>query len=421
MESGELENSKRNSTKALTSIPEERPKWYSPFVLLAGTILSLADPVTDIITAVEFYRADHKIWFGVGLGFVFLLNFVAILCLCGFHGEVDSNIKLYPLCFFFGPFFCFYFRLRLLVRCLRRLWNRNVDDAKDFDIEKNLLFAMFVESLLESAPQFVLQLYVASVQEEPLEVIQILSIPVSFLSLVWTFTTTDSIIFEEIAPTWKMKHRIALLVTHLFLVSSRLLAICYFTVSYKWWVIVVFLLHGLVIATADNICNHKVGGHCSFLLGISLVLFFFIHWLRDDITVYLLFRDSWQFLWKRQLFSSCLYISENVTIILLFYFSQHLQTWYSLPVTICVCLFSVLGTVIRIIPLHRFYSRIGVIIENNNNDSAGQPTSEADPRLGEVGGAGKLSAACRPFLVEAYNPSESICFRPPTPVPHRDF
>ena len=181
-----------------------------------------------------------------------------------------------------------------------------------------------------------------------------------------------------------MKHRIALLVTHLFLVSSRLLAICYFTVSYKWWVIVAFLLHGLVIATADNICNHKVGGHCSFLLGISSVLFFFIHWLRDDITVYLLFRDSWQFLWKRQLFS-CLYISENVTIILLFYFSQHLQTWYSLPVTICVCLFSVLGTVIRIIPLHRFYSRIGVIIENNNNDSAGQPTSEADPRLGEGG------------------------------------
>ena len=316
MESGELENSKRNSTKALTSIPEERPKWYSPFVLLVGTILSLADPVTDIITAVEFYRADHKIWFGVGLGFVFLLNFVAILCLCGFHGEVDSNIKLYPLCFFFGPFFCFYFRLRLLVRCLKRLWNRNVDDAKDFDIEKNLLFAMFVESLLESAPQFVLQLYVASVQEEPLEVIQILSIPVSFLSLVWTFTTTDSIIFEEIAPTWKMKHRIALLVTHLFLVSSRLLAICYFTVSYKWWVIVVFLLHCLVIATADNICNHKVGGHCSFLLGISSVLFLFIHWLRDDITVYLLFRDSWQFLWKRQLFSSCLYISGNVTIIL---------------------------------------------------------------------------------------------------------
>ena len=179
-----------------------------------------------------------------------------------------------------------------------------------------------------------------------------------------------------------------------------------------------FLLHGLVIPTVDNICNHKEGGHCSFRRGILSVLFFFIHWLRDDITVYVQFRDSKQLLWKRQLFSSCLYISENVIIILLFYFSQQSHTWYSLPVTICVCLFSVLGAVMRIISFRRFYSTIGVITENNNNDSAGQPTSEADPKLGE-GGAGKLSAAGRP-LVEAYNPSESI-HHPPPPVPHRDF
>ena len=429
MDSVELENSKRNSTKVLTSMPKEKPKtvkWYSAFVLLVGTILSLADPVTDIITAVEFYRADHKIWFGVGLGFVFLHNFVALFVLCCFYKEHSHDKLLYPLCFFFGPFFCFYIRLRELVRCLKRLWNRNVDannanNANKFDGDENSRLAVFVESLLESAPQFVLQLYVASVQEEPLEVIQILSIPVSFLSLVWTFTTTDSIIFEEIVPTWKMKHRIAILVTHLFLVSSRLLAICYFTVSYKWWVIVVFLLHGLVIATADNICNHKVGGHCSFLLGISSVLFFFIHWLRDDITVYLLFRDSRQFLWKRQLFSSCLYISENVTIILLFYFSQHLQTWYSLPVTICVCLFSVLGTVIRIIPLHRFYSRIGMILENNNNDSAGQPTSEADPRLGEGGAPVNCPPQADPSWWERTTPLKASTSVRPLPFPIEIF
>ena len=82
----------------------------------------------------------------------------------------------------------------------------------------------------------------------------------------------------------------------------------------------------------------------------------------------------------RSIFSSCLYISENVTIILLFYFSQHLHTGYSLPVTICVCLFSVLGAATRIIP---FRCRIGVMLESNNNDSSGQPTSKAVPRLGE--------------------------------------
>ena len=47
-------------------------KWYSVFVVLFETILSIADPVTDILTLVEFYRADHKTWFGVGLTFIIL-------------------------------------------------------------------------------------------------------------------------------------------------------------------------------------------------------------------------------------------------------------------------------------------------------------------------------------------------------------
>ena len=47
-------------------------KWYSAFLLLLGAILSFADPITDILTLVEFYRTDHKTWFGVGLAFVVL-------------------------------------------------------------------------------------------------------------------------------------------------------------------------------------------------------------------------------------------------------------------------------------------------------------------------------------------------------------
>jgi len=47
-------------------------KWYSVLVLLAGVILSFADLITDILTLVEFYRADHKTRFGVGLTFVIL-------------------------------------------------------------------------------------------------------------------------------------------------------------------------------------------------------------------------------------------------------------------------------------------------------------------------------------------------------------
>ena len=44
-------------------------------------------------------------------------------------------------------------------------------------------YAVVFESVVESAPQFIIQLHAVSVQEEPVEVIQIISLPVSFLSL----------------------------------------------------------------------------------------------------------------------------------------------------------------------------------------------------------------------------------------------
>ena len=39
---------------------ENELKWYDIIEVLFGTILSFADPVTDILTLVEFYRANHK-------------------------------------------------------------------------------------------------------------------------------------------------------------------------------------------------------------------------------------------------------------------------------------------------------------------------------------------------------------------------
>ena len=47
--------------------------------------------------------------------------------------------------------------------------------------------------------------------------------------------------------------------------------------------------------------------------------------------------------------SNVLIVTENFVIILLFYFSQHSNTWFALPVTVCVCVFSFLGSVMRFI------------------------------------------------------------------------
>ena len=41
--------------------------------LLLEPFLSFGDPITDILTLVKFYHADHKKWFPVGLVFIILL------------------------------------------------------------------------------------------------------------------------------------------------------------------------------------------------------------------------------------------------------------------------------------------------------------------------------------------------------------
>ena len=152
----------------------------------------------------------------------------------------------------FHPFSAAFARLEALFHCLKNWWYKDeIDshsDSKAEDVLDYIFFAVIFEAVLESAPQFIIQLYAIIVQEEPAAIIQIISLPISFLTLAWAFTATDkkSLAEREIIPSsgaMKVKHQLALYVTHLLLLSSRLFAICYFTVSYKWWVIGVLLFH----------------------------------------------------------------------------------------------------------------------------------------------------------------------------------
>ena len=341
-------------------------KWYSPFLLLVGTILSFADPITDILTMVEFYRADHKTWFVVGLTFLILPCFVFVIVYSTVRDEElsnysDTRIYMQTMLCGFNPFSAAFARLQGFFFCLNKWWRGDEIDSTVNEKAENLLshidFAVLFESVLELAPQFIIQLYAVRVQEEPVEVIQIISLPVSFLSLAWAFTTADELLLRKLEDidALKVKHKLALFVTYLFLLSSRLFAVCYFTVSYKWWIIVVLLLHTFVITIVD-IKLFLLHGHDECDCGIYLGSVFLgcIHWLRDDLL--LLVADDLPIktvLRRIQVLSHFLFVIENFVMILLFQFSQHSNTWYSLPVTVCVCVFSVLGSVIRLIIYHR--------------------------------------------------------------------
>ena len=335
---------------------EKDLKWYSPFVFLVGAMLSFADPITDILTLVEFYRANHKVWFGVGLTFVLLpcLAFSVV-----FYLSRTSRSHLSPshwartaLCAL-HPFYAAFPWLEAFLLSLKKCRSKDETDLNEkAECALSYIdFAVIFEAVLECAPQFIIQLYAISVQEEPAAIIQIISLPISFLTLAWAFTATDkmSLAQREIIPSsgaMKVKHQLALYVTHLLLLSSWLFAICYFTVSYKWWVIGVVMFHSCAVLIATVILNRDEVD-CKTSPVLSILFFMGIHSLRDDF-VELSIGLEITGLTMSMYLSHILFVLENFFMILMFYFTYNPNAWYSLPVTVSVCVFSVLGSTMRI-------------------------------------------------------------------------
>ena len=339
-------------------------KWYSILEVLFGIILSIADPITDILTLMEFYRADHKTWFGVGLTFIILPSLFFLLINVNYElnsrsddEECQSKARKFTHVSVLGcnPLLPAWLKLRTLYCYLKKLLklrqgnNTNQTD-EDLDVLLELSkLGVLGEAALESAPQFIIQLYAIVVQQESVSIIQIVSLPVSFVSLAWASTVADEFIYSVLREitNFSVKEKVLHFVTHLFILSSRLFAVALFTVSYKWWVTSVLIFHCTVMTILDVWVWTRQGSvHDSAIIS---VIYFCIHWLRDDLSaIHRDEPDEHKHLSRMQLVSNVLFVIENIIMILLFYFSHFPHTWYSLPVTICVCFFAVLGAVMRL-------------------------------------------------------------------------
>lgn len=238
---------------------------------------------------------------------------------CGFMGCLRVFI------FTFNPFSAAIARLGALIWCLKsfkKLWRgERVDCDNESEETTKLLnyteLAPFFQAISESTPQFIAQLYIASVQKEPVKAIQMISLPVSLPNLAWTFMSADEF-FHGREIDVSVKQKLIFLVNHLILLSSRLLAICYFIMSFKWWISSVLILHNVfMVSRQDRPCDARQT--------IFFVLFFFLHWLRDDLSVLYHSEDteSHRTELKRVLcLANALFAGENLVMIMLFYFSQ---------------------------------------------------------------------------------------------------
>ena len=285
----------------------------------------------------------------------------------------ESRCGWWTICIFgCSPFFPAFMKLRTLFVHLKKLPNLlRGNQIEPTDIKENPLtdldnlldkssFAVLVEAAFESAPQFIIQLYAIIVQQESVTIVQMASLPVSFLSLASASTVADRIKLlhrDRRDLNLSVREKVLLFVTHLFILSSRLFAVALFTVSYKWWVISALIFHCTVIMISDIIWRCWSSGIGDW--NVDELLFFCFtfcfHWLRDDWSLGGLGGRNREKQQRGMTLSNVLFVIENITKILLFYFGHFPDTWYSLPVTICVCLFSVLGAVMRL--THFYFSK----------------------------------------------------------------
>ena len=356
-----------------------RLPWYATLFPLVVTLFSFADPITDILTLIEFYRAEHYTWFGVGLAFVILpclmYPFVHYFSTESatrrdLNNVMNSGFKLEANNFLFGfhPFSPAFANLQAFYYCLKNikdLWNKKYSKSEPpprpawADVKTDALFlhkklSSLIEALLESAPQIIIQLYAIGVQEESVKIIQMISLPVSILSLCLTFAILDEMLHDDEIGVLDLKpDKLLLFVTHIFMVTSRVFAIAFFMVSYKWWIVCVIVFHSFTLLLIDTIVVFLIG-KLTATAALVAACFSFLNWLRDDLSLGLYIDTAENddvtriHLIRMQYLCDILFAVESVVIISIFYFGQDVNTWYSLPVTVSVGLLSYLGTMIRI-------------------------------------------------------------------------
>ena len=362
-------------------------KWYDTIVLLVGSVLAAVDPVTDILTLREFYLKDHKIWFGVGLAFVVIPSFILLVTSCYLQrisqGESKRSMGLIPgVLFGWNPLSLAYMRFKAFILCssnFKTLWqNETLEDDCREKIQQLIIDAYWsgrLEAFYESAPQFIIQLHATVVLQEQVSTIQIISLCTSLLSITWTFTDDSVrklIVLEGVRETdsiiSKIITRVVFYLSWLFHLSSRLLAITFFTVSFKWWAIAVFVFHFIVL-----VAFYRVWGE-----NIMIILTGLNHWqeldnklsraigylLRASIRntligyspepqIFAKKNDSFLLITALPLFF--FNVIENVIMICVFYSKEEPHAWYSVPVTVSVCVFSLVGGLMKVTLLYYYF------------------------------------------------------------------
>ena len=278
--------------------------------------------------------------------------------------------------FGWNPLSLAYMRFKAFILCsnnFKRWQNETLEDDCREKIRQLIIDAYWfgrLEAFYESVPQFIIQLHAIVVLQEQVSTIQIISLCASLLSITWTFTDdsvrklivlegvreTDSIISKSITT-------VVFYLSWLFHVSSRLLAITFFTVGFKWWAIAVFVFHFIVLVALYRVWGENImiiiygttlneeERDCMRKVTIinGLLVASFVTTLIGYCPGPKIFAEKNKSLLIRALSLFFLFsVIENAIMICVFYSMEEPHAWYSVPVTVCVCVFSLVGGLVKV-------------------------------------------------------------------------
>ncbi|KAJ7365491.1 XK, Kell blood group complex subunit-, member 9 [Desmophyllum pertusum] len=239
-----------------------------------GAFLTCSDVATDILIATTYYQHHQFIWFSFCLAFAVLPSFLLTVAYLLQSCRQEPAMTLVKQCLFYAnPCGSGILKVKLLLVCLRNydeVWSYQgwlVEDEKlrqDYRAEK---VYHYVEGLLENMPQMILQIYVTVIQDDSISAIQIFSISVTFLNLVWVLTLFEYSSFVKEATR---AHFTAIIFYNACIIAARGLSIVAFLVAFKWITSAVLGFHEFVCISIYLYRNHeyfterKYGGSRSF-------------------------------------------------------------------------------------------------------------------------------------------------------------
>ncbi|KAL9980738.1 hypothetical protein ACROYT_G009374 [Oculina patagonica] len=350
---------------------EVQLKWFHTFLFLFQAILSVADTTTDILTCLTYREQGNQQWFAVSLSVTLVT--LTVLCVWSIIASTSRatqdtddvevanpdvifrstriNVALGCLCV--GPPL---HSLQLFFFCacrFKELWK----SSNGLRIEKDRLYYLYVhtlnlkmvEGLLESAPQLIIQVYAMVMQNsEKIELIQMISAPISFVALVWMFTSME-ILREFENYNLKFLHNVLIFLSNVGMIAARSLAIIFFTVAFPWWLLLEFGVHWLltnVIGIWLWRSNRKQDMLVFIFAYSPLYLFvyssYYLKKLRGNVPFSLALQDISTISWH------VLFTVENIAMIIsAHYLTSHDKAWFDTTALVVVLVGNIGGMLLK--------------------------------------------------------------------------